>query len=217
VALAFIAGCMFAFTAVSATAGFALFNRVSSGVSVVEVVEIVEAETVAVRETIVETIAISATAGLSPVTAVSAIPIENVNRLNISNRNGSLFINVHDSPYIKSSVPSSFANGTVSINNRNNTIRLYIPHCDLEAVIPQIFISNRNATIRIHGSEYENSLIANNLNIDSRNGSIIINNVALLDTLAVTSRNANIHLNNVLAPTEGVALSTRNGRIFTSE
>jgi surface antigen len=201
VLLGFIAGCVLTGSVMSAVVGFAVFSRVTSA---------------SPGSTAIHVEAISAIAGLSPVTAVSTIPVENVYQLNLTNRNGTIFVNVHDSPYIMMNVASVFSDGTVTVRERNTTIRLYIPHCDLDSAVSQININNRNGTIRIAGVEYGHSLLADNLNVENRNGAVFINDVALLDTLTVSTRNANVHLTNVLAPTEGVRLSSRNGRVFTN-
>jgi len=210
VVLAFIAGCMFASIGWSAIAGLAVFRSSSFATSTVQSV-VMESPTATVA--VFETQARPVTT-LTPITSRSSFNVLDVNRLDIQNRNGSVFLNVHDSPYIHLNVAATLRDGVLSVVNRNQQVRVYVPQDELNAIINEIRINGRNGSVHIRGNSYENSFLADSLIIETRNGGVFISNIAVTDSLDLETRNANIHLTNVLAPVDGVNFTTRNGRVF---
>ena len=216
--LAFIAGCIFASVGWSAIAGLAMYQRTNSTLSNTSSIVVLEMETTAIRET--QTNLPVVLTPLTPVRSHSAFNVLDVDRLNIESRNGSVILSVHDSPYIRLNVSATLDNGTLSVANRNQQLRIYLPHNEAYAVINDIHFRGRNGSVNVIGSRdypFDNSFIAENLRIENRNGAISISNVALTTSLDLETRNANMHLNNVLAPADGVSFTTRNGRVFATE
>ena len=143
-----------------------------------------------------------------------------VKQLNITLRNGSFNIAVHEEPNIWIHSPGrpryEFLNDQQTLNitaDRNASLLMFVPREQYQAIFESISVDGRNGGINIWGINDENVFLSENLHIYNRNGSINLGNIVISSYLNLETRNANINLHNVIADADRLTIATRNGRI----
>jgi hypothetical protein len=150
------------------------------------------------------------------------MPIEDIRRLYLTSRNGAITIKAHsgDTVFIRGSenraVEYSFnhSRGTLSVNERNGALTVYVPHNHSEAVFESLSLAGRNGRIQIHGDfGGENNFLTEDLSVETRNGAIILDGITVSGQFDAETRNGGISLRNVIADESRLSLTTRNGDI----